>query len=130
MERYQGRAFGLALRVLRDEEQARKKIQMLEARIRQGDLTAGRRDLDVAVALDPSSALLRTYLGKAYFEEVRDDLAEQQFGIAKELDPNDPAVQSVIGQPCARFENGQRTVFHHNDVIDRLPPPTRAVAAP
>ena len=60
------------------------------ARIRQGNLERGRGELDIAVALDPSSALLRTYLGKAYFEEFRDPLAEQQFAIAKELDPYDP----------------------------------------
>jgi tetratricopeptide (TPR) repeat protein len=35
-------------------------------------------------------ALLRTYLGKAYFEEARNELAGQQYAAAKELDPLDP----------------------------------------
>ena len=37
-----------------------------------------------------SNSLLRSYLGKAYFEEKRDPLDARQFAIAKELDPLDP----------------------------------------
>jgi cyanophycinase len=34
----------------------------------------------------------------------------------------------VMGhQRVVLFEDGQRTIYHHNDVIDRLPPPTRAL---
>ena len=58
--------------------------------IRRGDLAAGRREIEIAVALDPVRSLLRSYLGKAYFEEKRDTLAGDQFGLAKRLDPNDP----------------------------------------
>jgi cyanophycinase-like exopeptidase len=33
----------------------------------------------------------------------------------------------VMGhQRVVLFENGERTIYHHDDVIDRLPPPTRA----
>lgn len=60
------------------------------AMIRRGDLAAGRRQIEIAVALDPGRSLLRSYLGKAYFEEKRNFLAGDQFGMAKELDPNDP----------------------------------------
>ena len=60
------------------------------ARISDGDLAAGGRDIEVAVALDSNNALLRSYLGKAYFEERRSPLDTGQFAIAKELDPNDP----------------------------------------
>jgi cyanophycinase len=36
----------------------------------------------------------------------------------------------VIGhQRVVLFEHGDRAVYHHGDVLDRLPPPTRAVAA-
>ena len=58
--------------------------------IRRGDLAGGRGNIETAVGLDPSNALLRTYLGKAYFEEKRDDLAGEQYDIAKGLDPLDP----------------------------------------
>ena len=60
------------------------------AMVRRGDLRAGRRQIEIAVALDPGRSLLRSYLGKAYFEEKRDVLAGDQFGMAKELDPSDP----------------------------------------
>ena len=58
--------------------------------IRDGELAEGRRQLEMAVGLDSSNSLLRSYLGKAYFEEKRDPLDARQFAIAKELDPLDP----------------------------------------
>jgi tetratricopeptide (TPR) repeat protein len=60
------------------------------ARVREGDLAGGREDLELAVALDPGNALLRSYLGKAYLEERRDKLAGDELATAKGLDPNDP----------------------------------------
>jgi len=78
------------------------------AEIRQSNLNKGRREIEIAVGLDPNNALLRAYLGKAYFAERADspgayldvleaqftgdeiDLAGEQFAIAKELDPKDP----------------------------------------
>ncbi len=79
------------------------------ATIRGGALSAGRADIETAVALDPDNALLRSYLGKAYFEERTinpltyfnrlisrftgeggANLAAEQFAQAKALDPNDP----------------------------------------
>lgn len=60
------------------------------ALIREGSLQRGRREIEVAAGLDSSNALIRAYLGKAYFEERRDPLDADQFAIAKELDPLDP----------------------------------------
>ena len=48
--------------------------------IRDGELKAGREQIEIAVALDPSNSLLRSYVGKAYYEEnsrQRDELAAQ-----------------------------------------------------
>ena len=61
--------------------------------IRKGNLVEGREQIEIAVALDPTNSLIRSYVGKAYYEEnskERDKLASTQFGIAKQLDPNDP----------------------------------------
>ena len=58
--------------------------------IRRGALPRGRLDMEVAASLDPSNSLIRSYLGKAYFEELRNDEAAKQFALAKEYDPNDP----------------------------------------
>jgi Tfp pilus assembly protein PilF len=63
------------------------------AEIREGRLKVGREQLEIAAALDPQNSLLRSYLGKAYYEEntkARDQLAATQFELAKSLDPNDP----------------------------------------
>ncbi len=63
------------------------------ALIRQGRLSHGRQELEIAVLLDPSSSLLRSYLGKAYYEENetgRDALASTEFELAREKDPLDP----------------------------------------
>lgn len=60
------------------------------AKIRNGHLKAGRADIEIAAGLDPDNALIRSYLGKAYFDEKRDPLDARQFEMAKRLDPNDP----------------------------------------
>ncbi|OAI02503.1 hypothetical protein A1342_01650 [Methylomonas methanica] len=59
-------------------------------KIRSGDLEAGRRDLEIAAILNPNDSLLRSYLGKAYYEEKRPALAGDQFDLAKQHDPKDP----------------------------------------
>ena len=58
--------------------------------IKRGQLADGRRALEAAVALDGSNALLRPYLGKAYYEEKRGPLDAQQYAVARELDAADP----------------------------------------
>ncbi|HNP29735.1 MAG TPA: TonB-dependent receptor, partial [Nitrospirales bacterium] len=60
------------------------------AMIRESDLAEGRREIEVAVSLDPNNSLLRSYLGKSYFEERRNPLDGIQFDLAKQLDPLDP----------------------------------------
>lgn len=60
------------------------------AKIRNGDLAEGREDIEIAAILDPNNSLIRSYLGKAYYEERRNPLAEDQFNLAKERDPKDP----------------------------------------
>jgi tetratricopeptide (TPR) repeat protein len=60
------------------------------ALIRRGDLAGGRRELEIAAGLDSGDSLMRSYLGKAYFEERRDQPAGEQLAIAKELDNKDP----------------------------------------
>ncbi len=58
--------------------------------IRRGEVAPGRAEIEIGAALDTSNSLIRSYLGKAFFEERRDGLAGRQYQIAKELDPVDP----------------------------------------
>jgi Tfp pilus assembly protein PilF len=77
----------------RDSFSALPRLGLGLAEIRDGDVINGREELEIAVALDPSNSLLRSYVGKAYFEEntrPRDGLAAAQYGLAANLDPHDP----------------------------------------
>ncbi len=60
------------------------------ARINLRSVAEGQQLLSTAVAQDPSSALLRSYLGRANFVLRDRDAAAKQLAIAKELDPKDP----------------------------------------
>jgi tetratricopeptide (TPR) repeat protein len=87
------------------------------AKISAGDLEAGRSDLEVAVGLDSNNALLRAYLGKAYFEEKRAPLDGEQFGIAKQLDPFDPTAflydgirKQTENQPVAALRDLEKSI--------------------
>lgn len=105
--------------------------------IREGKLVEGREQIEIAVALDPTNSLLRSYVGKAYYEEntkERDELASTQFGLAKQLDPNDPtpwfydAVRKALGnQPVPALDdvlgsiwrNDNRAVFRSRLSLDQ-----------
>jgi Flp pilus assembly protein TadD len=60
------------------------------ALIRHNELERGREAIAKAVYLDPLVALYRSYLGKAYFEEERENLAEHEYERAISLDSKDP----------------------------------------
>jgi len=77
----------------RDSSDPLPRLGLGLALIRDGNLAPGREQIEIAVTLDPPNALIRSYVGKAYYEEntkARDRLAETQFALAKQLDPNDP----------------------------------------
>ncbi len=79
----------------RDSFSALPRLGLGLAMIRDGELRAGREQIEIAVALDPTNSLLRSYAGKAYYEEnsrERDRLAATQFKLAQELDPLDPTL--------------------------------------
>ncbi|HKX60981.1 MAG TPA: TonB-dependent receptor, partial [Verrucomicrobiae bacterium] len=59
-------------------------------RIRQGQVAAGREDLQIAATVEPQRSLLRSYLGKAFDQE--NDLAHAagELGLARQFDREDP----------------------------------------
>jgi lipoprotein NlpI len=104
------------------------------ALIHEGALERGRRELEVAAGLDSGNALLRAYLGKAYFEEKRDPLDADQFKIAKELDPLDPTaylydairkqsenmpVQALRDLQTSIELNDNRAVYRSRQLLDQ-----------
>jgi tetratricopeptide (TPR) repeat protein len=77
----------------RDSSDPLPRLGLGLALIRTGKLVPGREQIEIAVALDPTNALVRSYVGKAYYEEntgARERLAGTQLEMAKQLDPNDP----------------------------------------
>jgi hypothetical protein len=85
-----------------DSEAPLPRLGLGLARIRQGDLAGGRREIETAVALDPRRASLRTWLGRAYLEEGLTQKAAAQFALAKERDPDDP--NAFLFSALERFE--------------------------
>jgi tetratricopeptide (TPR) repeat protein len=80
-------------------------------------LVEGTRELEIAASLDPDNSLIRSYLGKAYYEETRDKLATDQFEMAKKLDPSDPtphfydAIQKqTTNRPVEALEDLQKAI--------------------
>ena len=101
--------------------------------IRDGALAEGRRYLEMAVGLDFTNSLLRSYLGKAYFEEKRDPLDARQFALAKQLDPLDPTpylydairlqsinrpVDAMLSMEKSIELNDNRAVYRSSQLLD------------
>jgi lipoprotein NlpI len=92
--------------------------------IRRGNLK-GRREQIESRALDPTNSLMRSYVGKAYYDErttARDKLAATQFGLAKQLDPKDPTpwfydaiLKESINQPGSALEDLQQSIDLNNE---------------
>jgi len=103
------------------------------ARIRRNDLAGGREQLEIAAGIDPGNSLVRSYLGKAYDEERRSQIAGEQFSIAETLDPLDPTplfydalrkqaenrpVEALDDLERAIDLNGNRAVYRSSLLLD------------
>ncbi len=125
-------AFLTAIKLNDADPMARLGLGLLK--IRRGKLDAGRRDIEIAAILNPADSILRSYLGKAYYEEKRDNLAATEYGLAKEKDPNDPtpwfynAIRlQADNKPIAALDdlqesirlNDNRAVFRSSLLLDK-----------
>jgi tetratricopeptide (TPR) repeat protein len=97
------------------------------AKIKDGDLHGGRREIEIAATLDPGNSLIRSYLGKAYYEEKRDKMSEDQYKTAKEFDPSDPTPffydairKQTINRPVEALYDMQKAIeLNDNRMIYR-----------
>ena len=102
--------------------------------IRRGDLVAGRIEIETAVALDSNSAILRPYLGRAYYEEKRSPLDAEQYAMARQLDPEDPTaylfdalrlhsenrpVEARVELEASIERNDNRAVYRGRNLLDQ-----------
>ena len=101
------------------------------ALIQGGDLIGGRQQLELAVALDPTNALARSYIAKVYDAENRAKLTGSQIDLAKRFDPLDPtpwlyaALQKLrANRPVEAFQELQAATMKNGDRValrSRLP---------
>ncbi len=90
-------------------------------RIRQGDLTGGRADLQVAAAVEPQRSVLRSYLAKAFVDESRGALALHEWSLAQQLDPSDPTVwlyRSLLAREQNRVNDSIRDLARAQSLND------------
>ena len=102
--------------------------------IRQGKAELGRRDLQVAAALEPNRAFFHSYLGKAFSNVGNEQKTRQELDRAKQLDPRDPtpwlysAIEnkqdSRINEAVRDLEksielNGNRRIYRSQFLLDQ-----------
>ena len=102
--------------------------------VHRGDLEAGRVEIEKAAALAPGRSLYRSYLGKAFFEQDKDDRAAAEYELAIKLDPEDPTPylyraynqveqNKVVGAlqdvESAIARNNDRAVYRSRLLLDR-----------
>lgn len=102
-------------------------------KIRRNDMPGGIEKLEIAASLDPNNSSIRSYLGKAYYEQNRHSLSQLQFDLAKAFDPKDPtpyfynAIQKhATNRPIEALEdmekaielNDNRSVYRSRQMLD------------
>ncbi len=109
------RAFQKAIRL--DQADPLPRLGLGLALIRGGGLAEGRTQIEIAAVLDPDNSLVRSYLGKAYYEEKRDAKAAAEFARAKELDPLDPTpwlydaiLKDTVNRPVEALADLQKSI--------------------
>ena len=70
----------------------------------------------------PEKLLVRSYLGKAYYEEKRKPLDQREYAIAKELDPKDPTpwfydaiAKQTTNRPVEALQDMQKAIELNNN---------------
>lgn len=90
-------------------------------RIRQGDMSRGRADLEIAAALEPNRSILRSYLAKAWSEDGDIMRALDEARRAQQLDPHDPTAwlySALLLEQENRFNQAIQDLNHSIELND------------
>jgi tetratricopeptide (TPR) repeat protein len=90
-------------------------------KIRAGHTVEGQKDLQVAAALEPQRALLRSYLGKAYQHAGELAKAQKELALAQKLDPSDPTAwfySALLREQQNRVNEAVRDLEHSKELND------------
>ncbi|HKX61063.1 MAG TPA: TonB-dependent receptor, partial [Verrucomicrobiae bacterium] len=91
-------------------------------KIRRGRLEEGRRDIEVAAAVEPQRALFRSYLGKALTDERELLKAAHELDLARSLDAADPTAwlyAALLNQTRNRVNEAIRDLETSQSLNDR-----------
>jgi hypothetical protein len=117
-----------------DANAALARLGLGLSQINSGKLAEGRSELEIAAALEPNVAIYRSYLGKAYFEENRSNMASHEYDRAINLDPNDPTpylyraferlsknnpVGALADVEESISKNGNRAIYRSSLLLDK-----------
>ncbi|MGE5257407.1 MAG: tetratricopeptide repeat protein, partial [Hyphomicrobiales bacterium] len=85
--------------------------------IRDGHLDEGGEQIGIAASLDSNNSIIRSYLGKTYYEEKRIGLDQREYATAKELDPKDPTpyfydaiAKQTTNRPVEALQDYQKAI--------------------
>ena len=124
--RHRAAASAFAGAVELEPEAPMPRLGLALALIQLDDLVEGRRQLELAVTLDPANPQTRSYMARVYDAENRGDLTTSQLDLAKEFDPFDPTpwvysslqklrtnrpVEALQDLRTAARKNGDRPIF-------------------
>jgi tetratricopeptide (TPR) repeat protein len=108
-------AFDKAIKLDQSDPLPRLGLGLVE--VRDGHLAQGSKEIEVAVGLDPERSLIRSYLGKAYFEAKREDLVGREYELAKQADPKDPTpylydaiAKQTTNRPVEALDDVQKAI--------------------
>ena len=90
-------------------------------KIRRNDAKGGLEDLEVAAALEPNRAVLRSYLGKAFSQVGDDARANHELELARKFDPNDPTswlYSALLHQQQNRINEAIRDLEQSQELND------------
>jgi tetratricopeptide (TPR) repeat protein len=90
-------------------------------RFRQGRVAEGREDLQIAAALEPQRALLRSYLGKGFADTGDWPHAANELALARSLDPLDPTAwlySALLHQQRNRINESVRDLERAQELND------------
>lgn len=103
-------------------------------KIHAGEVSEGRADIQTAAALEPTRAVFRSYLGKAWNNQGDNPRGMKELGLAKKLDPSDPTswlYSAIINREQNRINeaisdmtyskdlNQNRRVFRSSSLLDQ-----------
>lgn len=94
--------------IVNDPTASVPRLGLAVAMKRIGRDSEGREQLEVAVILDVNNALLRSYMGRAYFDELRQELAATQLDLAESVGP--AAEQGAGPYDALLLQSENRTV--------------------